>query len=642
MTSPRPSPARLSVENVGGIDETTVSLPPGVTVLAGRNATNRTSLLQALTAAVGSERASLKGDADAGRVELELDGETYDRSLERVEDGVVFGGDPYLDDPEVAELFALLLESNDARRAVVREDDLRDVIMRPVDTAAIRAEVAQLEAAKRRIDDRLDELAEAEERRDDLRRRRAELESTVESLEEDLATATAALEEVDADPGDADPDDDAEAALASLRDRRGDLEDVEYDIETERETLRSLREERASVVEELESVDAPDADAEEIEAEIERLRNRRSELDATVSQLGNLVEFTETYLSAEGGGVYDLLCSETRADGGAVTDGLVGGEQLACPTCGNDAPREGVRERLEYLRTLRSSQVEKREEVRERLSEEKERLKRLRETRRHREDLDARLDRLDDRIEGAEDRLARLRDRREQLREEIERLESAAERHRESEFDAVLERHREVNELEFDLERARDDLAEVRSALGDVERELDERADLREERETVEAELAEQRTRVERLEREAVEAFNEHMARVLDALGYENLERVWIERTERETDGGSERAFDLHVVRSTDDGVAYEDELAHLSESEREVTGLVFALAGYLVHDVHDTVPFVLLDSLEAVDADRIAALVEYFADYAEYLVVALLPRDAAALDDDYPRVTDI
>jgi len=29
-----------------------------------------------------------------------------------------------------------------------------------------------------------------------------------------------------------------------------------------------------------------------------------------------------------------------------------------------------------------------------------------------------------------------------------------------------------------------------------------------------------------------------------------------------------------------------------LSESEREVTGLVFALAGYLVHDVHETVPF--------------------------------------------------
>jgi len=86
----------------------------------------------------------------------------------------------------------------------------------------------------------------------------------------------------------------------------------------------------------------------------------------------------------------------------------------------------------------------------------------------------------------------------------------------------------------------------------------------------------------------------------------------------------------------------YEDTVSHLSESEREVTGLVFALAGYLVHDVYEAVPFMLLDSLEAIDAERIAALVEYFADYVPYLVVALLPEDAQALPAEYDRVTDI
>jgi hypothetical protein len=49
-----------------------------------------------------------------------------------------------------------------------------------------------------------------------------------------------------------------------------------------------------------------------------------------------------------------------------------------------------------------------------------------------------------------------------------------------------------------------------------------------------------------------------------------------------------------------------------------------------------------VVDSFEALDSDRIAALVEYFEEYAEYLVVALLPEDAAALDDDYQRVTEI
>jgi hypothetical protein len=78
------------------------------------------------------------------------------------------------------------------------------------------------------------------------------------------------------------------------------------------------------------------------------------------------------------------------------------------------------------------------------------------------------------------------------------------------------------------------------------------------------------------------------------------------------------------VIQRTDAGAADEDTVAHLSETEREVTGLVFALAGYLVHTIYDTVPVMLLDSLEASDADRIAALVEYIANRAGYFVVAL------------------
>ena len=73
--------------------------------------------------------------------------------------------------------------------------------------------------------------------------------------------------------------------------------------------------------------------------------------------------------------------------------------------------------------------------------------------------------------------------------------------------------------------------------------------------------------------------------------------------------------FELHVIRSTDSGTIYEDTIDHLSESEREVTRLVFALAGYLAHDLYESMPVVLLDSLETIDSDRIAALVDYFYD---------------------------
>jgi len=136
------------------------------------------------------------------------------------------------------------------------------------------------------------------------------------------------------------------------------------------------------------------------------------------------------------------------------------------------------------------------------------------------------------------------------------------------------------------------------------------------------------------------------MSSVLDILDYDNLERIWIERSEavvsQNRGSTTEGEFDLHVVRSTGSGSVYEDTIDHLSESEREVTGLVFALAGYLVHEVFKIVPFMLLDSVESIDAPRIAALVKYFKEYADYLVVALLEEDAQELDESYERIREI
>lgn len=83
----------VAVEKIGGIDKTSVSFSSGVTVLTGRNATNRTSLLQGLMAGLGSENVSIKGDADSAAVELTVGDDTYSRTLTRTNDGVHAEGD---------------------------------------------------------------------------------------------------------------------------------------------------------------------------------------------------------------------------------------------------------------------------------------------------------------------------------------------------------------------------------------------------------------------------------------------------------------------------------------------------------------------------------------------------------------------
>jgi len=70
--------------------------------------------------------------------------------------------------------------------------------------------------------------------------------------------------------------------------------------------------------------------------------------------------------------------------------------------------------------------------------------------------------------------------------------------------------------------------------------------------------------------------------------------------------------FKLHAVRRTDSGTVYEDTVDNLSESEWEASGFMSVHTDYLAYEVYEEVPLMLLDSLEAIDADRIGALAEY------------------------------
>lgn len=237
---------QLEVENIGGIDETQVSLNPGVTVLAGRNATNRTSLLQAIMAALGSNRATLKADAEEGFASLSFDGKKYERYLRRENDTVVLDGDPYLDDPEEADLFAFLLEDNEARRAVSRGGDLRDVIMRTVDTEAIQTEIGELSAQKRRVSKELSELDDLERRLPELEAEKADLEERIQEKEAELSEKKARIDDVDgAVEDEREVKAELEEVLEELHETRSELDDIRYDLETNRESLDSLREKKS-------------------------------------------------------------------------------------------------------------------------------------------------------------------------------------------------------------------------------------------------------------------------------------------------------------------------------------------------------------------------------------------------------------
>jgi len=635
MATNQATGGELRVENLGGIDETALAFQPGVTVLAGRNATNRTSVLRAIMAAFGSDRGSLKADADSGRVELTYDGETYTRTFERRNGNVVMGGNPYLDDPadvEVADLFAFLLESNEARRGVVTDADLREVIMRPVDTAAIEQEIERTLRERDRLDDELDELDDFANRLPSLEERRQSLQADLASVEtelEEAREALAAAEESAAEKGD---DDDAMVELEAARE---EFNRTRRRLDTERQSVDSLETELEELREERDSMAEPE-ELDGVEDRLDQLRSRQSRLDDAVSQLQSILELNRTLLEEDDDPVGELFDS---GDSDSVDALLPESEQeTVCWTCGSTVERDEIEDAVDRLESVREDMLSERGTVRAEIDELTDKRREHRERRNELERIGRRIERAESELEERRERIEELESDREELEAAIEELEDEVAAAEDEERDEVLELNREINELEFERDSLESDLEEVETEIEDIESRLDDRETLEADREAATDRLQELRGRIDRIEESAVESFNGHMAEVLDVLDYGNLERVWIDH--RAAADPSE--FDLKIVRSAPDGSVYEDSVDHLSESEREVTGLVFALAGYLVHDAHETVPVMLLDSIEAVDSERIADLLEYFTDYADTLVVALLPSDADAVSDDYHYVREI
>lgn len=646
------NPCRVRIQNLGGITSTERSLTPGISILAGRNATNRTSFLRSIAAGVGGDHsaAQLKTDSDEGRVELAVDGETYSREYARNRKRVQKTGTPYTEQSALVDTFVALFADCPARRAVVDGTDLRDLLMTPVDTAEIKRRISELK--DRRAD--LEETIERGKRRKaelpELEQRRGSLESELEAVETEIATLESTVEEIESSTDESDDTAHLRSKLETYREELASAnkraDEIEQQLEfrqSERTELIEQREELRAREAECENPDRIEANIEELGTEITTLVDRKERLAESIENLQAVIRANETFLDGE----------MTGFEGQDVTAQLDPASQtVECWTCGSTVEQGTVRDRLETLRTIateqRSELTDLEAEIDERQSERASLEDRLDEY----EELTRRLDELDSRIEQHGEKIEALKTDREENQAEIEHLSEeiqSIEREIEDTEDTdepseFISAHKELTKLERKRGRLESQLDEVDSEIEAIEALDRKRSEAETERAAISDELADLRDRIDRLEGELVETLNTIMEDLIERLEYSNIARVWLERQRSEE--SAESSFELHVVRETADGSVYEDTVGTLSESEREVIGLVVSLAGYIVHDVDREVPFLLLDSVEMIDGERLANLLAYM--YAEtnvrYLCVALLPKDAqsveaAGLFDDHSTI---
>jgi DNA repair exonuclease SbcCD ATPase subunit len=619
---------RLDIENIGGISRADVTFSDGVTLVSGANASNKSSFLRSLAGILGGPVPPLKTDAETGSVRLHLEETEYSLELTRRNgETVVADSNPYAGEGDLCELFVSLTESNPIRRAVVTGDELSEYLLKPVDTEAIEAEIQRLRTERNELDDRLEELDAMANRLPGLETRRESLESDLADTEASLRAVREEVQQLEADAETATDD-----VAADLQEKRAERNEIRDRIRTQETAIESLKQELEEVDDRLDALGSVDADTtiEAVADELEELHQQKQQLTSTINALSPIVDMNARLLNE------DAELPDAIKPDDVVSELDPSTRSLTCWTCGSTVEQPQIADQLETIRELLQERRNQRDALTERIQVLTEQKRELETQHDERSQLRDRREQITDELERRRDTLETLEEDRHALEVEIERLQRTQSSSEES--DRLSECYDQISDLEYERGQLTSDLEALESEIDTIETALSERDDIEAQRESVATALQSERDRIDTIERDIVETFNEMMQQVLEALSYRFIERVWLER--RSTgDTPSETAFELHIVRQSEDGTAYEDTIETLSKSEREVIGLVVALAGYLVHDVATAIPFIAIDAVEMFDAARIQSLVELFADHTEYVVATVLPAETDEMDGTYEQI---
>ncbi|MFD1514359.1 archaea-specific SMC-related protein [Halomarina rubra] len=598
----------ISISNVGGIDTLETSFESGTSIVAAPNASNKTSLLKAIAFGIGADDVPVRSGASTAEVTLTIGEKSVTRTAKRHGVGTRLSGTPWLDDEEVRAQFstvAALLEFNDLRTAVRSDGDVESVLKSPIDFDGLENRRATLLEEKRSMSRERETLADADERLDDALEERAAARERQSDLEERLAELEREREPTTGDE-----------RSEALRDRRTELrnerDQLRERIDATEAAIERYEDERATLEEDIDRLRA-DHEATDLQA----LREERSELQSELERLRDRVDILQSVLTANREMQHSDFAGVLGSHHG------LDGDEVTCWTCGQAASVEAIEETLDDLQSL---VADSKAEVRSRqpaVEEVDEALQAARRTESELDRLRAERRSLDERIAERETSLETQRDRLEALQTDLTDVtEELDELHRERAdtdadiADAIEDARVDHQTLDRELDRL-DTAVENRRA--DVERrdELDDRLD------DLSEEIRSVTERIETMEQRLRAQFNDAMDDLLAALDFDRVQRVWL-------DG----EFDIVVARDVD-GTVQQDSVGNLAESERELIGLVLGLAGYLAYDLAERVPVLLLDSLGALDNERVARLVEYFRDGPEFLVAAVHPDTADALDRD-------
>ncbi|WP_248906117.1 archaea-specific SMC-related protein [Halocatena marina] len=564
----------LSIENIAGIRRGEAHIEPGVNAVRASNWQGKSSFLTSIKAACGTAAPLTDGHA-SGQVVLQTNDEECTVILERMNGTISRTGNPYLDDEYdrvCAELFAFLDEDNKIRQAVRDGTNVETLLTRPLDFENIDEQIADLRTEREQTTTELERAESAADRLPKLHQRITDLESDLEALRVERADIN------DETGGE-------NAAREQLSDCRAERERVNTNIERLETTIERVRETLSKKQTELEALSVPSGDS--IERELETLHADLRTVERDQELLQSVYEANKRVLDE---GRTELLSD--------ISHGMLS-DTVPCWLCGEDTTRDSIEAQLDALARQISDLQTQTATTRDRVEELEGKRDAVQKVRRRERELTDRIADLETRLAETEESLTNARERRADLNRQIDELTT--------EVDTADDR---ISDLESEIKYTEAALTDVREELEETETQAERRDILEAEVHSLNEEITELRNRKEQIKRRVREAFSASLDDLLARFetGFE---------TARLTS-----TFELIIAR---DG--REAQLNSLSEGERELLGIVAALAGHKAFDVSDRVPVMLLDQLGGLASDNLQTVVNYLNDSVDYLVLTVYPE---------------
>lgn len=591
---------QISINNIGGIYEATAELENGVNIVQASNFSGKSSFIKAIRTVMGTtgifdSRHPLTEGKESGAVELISEERTHSISLERSPNNeVVINGTPVIEndvDQVCARLFAFLGENNPIRSRVREQEDLTELLRAPLDLESIDDQIATL---KRKRESKQEDVQTAQQAEENI----PAINEAITTLEEELEELRQRRTEVETRVGDEITNN--EPLSDDLANRRSEVSTLERRISRLQsklsETETQLEEKRAEK-EALEVPEQPQANS-----DVEAKQKRVDEVALQIDLLESLYRANKRVIEE------DELSLVTSIDRTIVED------KFDCWICGESTTTETIETRLEALQTKIETLQDERDTLTNKIETLEKQQREYRNKKRQASRIEEEISDLSAKRDDLQRDLSQAEERKVEVEKQVKELEADLEQAETKLSEELTDVKSEIKIKTQELETQKSRLQELEAKQGDIE-------ELRTELNAIKEEIEALKKRKESKQRELKTEFDEAMATALNrfAPGFDGA------RLDIKVNNKNEvEAFDLIVAR---DG--RETTIDTLSEAERELVGIVVAIAGYRTFEVGDRVPMILLDGVSQLAADNLRLLCEYLSDDTQTLVTTAYPQNS-------------